>query len=163
MERWRVIDGEDRYEVSDLGRVRNVKTRKIKSLRLDKYGYPRVTLYPSGKSYTIHRLVAKCFVPLVEEKTQVNHIDGDKTNNHWLNLEWCTTKENSTHRSRVLYPNSKASQGINNAANKFSEEEVKAVKYGIFPSLTQKEIGELFGMSRQQVGAIRRGDQWTHI
>ncbi|AEZ66321.1 hypothetical protein EXT67_21365 [Pectobacterium atrosepticum] len=163
MEKWKVTDGEDRYEVSDSGRVRNLKTGSIKSLRLDKYGYPRVTLYPSGRSYTIHRLVAKAFIAIKVGKDQVNHKDGNKTNNSVTNLEWCTTKENAIHRSLVLYPNSEKSRGENNAANKFSEEVVRSVKYGDFENLTQKEIGGLFGMSRQQVGAIRRGDQWKHL
>lgn len=63
MEIWKIIPHEQGYEVSSLGRIRNRITLKIKSLRFDRYGYKRVTLYPSGKTYTIHRLVMLTFEP----------------------------------------------------------------------------------------------------
>lgn len=70
--------------------------------RLDKYGYPRITVYLGGgrgnyKVYTVHRLVAKEFLPNPENKPHVNHIDGNKQNNHVSNLEWATVKENAKH------------------------------------------------------------------
>jgi len=45
----------------------------------------------------IHRLVAQAFIPIVEGKTQINHKDGNKSNNNVNNLEWCTKSENMTH------------------------------------------------------------------
>ena len=59
---WKTIDLEPNYEISDLGEVRNKFTKKVKSLRVDRGGYSRVTLYPSGKTYHIHRLVALAFL-----------------------------------------------------------------------------------------------------
>lgn len=92
-EEWRPVVGfEGSYEVSNKGRVRNVGGKEL-SIGYDKDGYPRVSLYANGSNqgYVIHRLVAKAFVenPNPEQFDQVNHIDEDKTNNFFMNLEWC--------------------------------------------------------------------------
>lgn len=96
---WSKIRGYENYSVSDNGDIRNDKTGKIKAERLNRYGYPIVDLYSNGKRQTtrIHRLVAETFIPNSENKTQINHLDGDKRNNNIKNLEWCTPKENVSH------------------------------------------------------------------
>lgn len=94
---WKTIDFEPNYEVSDLGEVRSKKTKTLKGLRFDRGGYLRVTLYPSGKTYLIHRLVAKTFLNQQEGFNVVNHKDGVKTNNCVDNLEWCNHKHNVNH------------------------------------------------------------------
>lgn len=63
-------------------------------------GYKCVKL--NGKHESIHRLVAKAFIPNPENKPEVNHIDGNKQNNHVSNLEWVTSKENINHGRFVL-------------------------------------------------------------
>ena len=106
-----VIDGEvwDNYEVSNLGRVRNLNYKnsgKIEILRAytNNYGYTIVELRKNGKRklFRVHRLVAYTFIPNDDpiNKTQVNHIDEDKTNNNVINLEWCTHRENQIHGTR---------------------------------------------------------------
>ncbi len=86
------------YEVSDCGCVRRTNGNELKLL-LDTHGYPIV--YPSinGKDrpMKVHRLVAKAFLPNPDNKPQVNHIDGVKTNNKIDNLEWVTQAENNAH------------------------------------------------------------------
>ena len=78
-------------------------------------GYVRCEL--NGKNIRVHRLVGKAFVPNLENKPQINHIDGNKGNNHADNLEWCTNAENTQHAyDNGLYEN----RGIN---RKVKEEE----------------------------------------
>lgn len=93
------INGYPNYLVSDYGEVINIKTGKaLKPYRVGD-GYLRVDLRHKSKrrQVAIHQLVAEYFVPNEEGKTQINHRDGDKLNNNYSNLEWCTPKENMQH------------------------------------------------------------------
>ena len=69
-------------------------------------GYKAVSVMIDGKCHGLvaHRLVAKTYLPNPEHKEQVNHIDGNKGNNHVENLEWCTAKENAYHAFNTLAP-----------------------------------------------------------
>ena len=101
---WKDIAGfEGRYQVSNKGNVKSLHYRghDVESLmKLSEHhtGYLIVQLGKKpAKVCLVHQLVAKAFMPLVEGKTFVNHIDGNKHNNCVSNLEWVTTQENITH------------------------------------------------------------------
>lgn len=87
------------YEVSSDGRVRNSKTGRIMRTAANSKGYPHVCLHENNVQHTraVHRLVADAFYDGDHEGLDVNHIDGDKTNNHVYNLEWCTRQQNLQH------------------------------------------------------------------
>ncbi len=81
------------YSVSDDGRV--FFQGKELPQKPNSQGYMYVTI--NKKRVRVHRLVAKAFVPNPYNKPDVNHIDGNKQNNHYTNLEWVTKKENQRH------------------------------------------------------------------
>ena len=98
---WKDILGVNGYQVSNKGRVKNSNGYVLKPC--SSYGlYLKVGLMtPHGqKLFTIHRLVAKAFIPNLEGKKEVNHIDGNKHNNNVSNLEWATRQENALHSVR---------------------------------------------------------------
>ena len=91
---WKTIDGLDGYEVSDTGEVRHGDL--IMRQQRDNKGYKRIKI-GRDKCFRVHRLVAGAFIPNPDNKPQVNHKDGDKSNNSVSNLEWCTQSENQLH------------------------------------------------------------------
>ena len=101
MEIWRTIDGTDgKLQVSSEGRIRSLmRDGRILKACTDQKGYLRIraTVNRQKLSLKVHREVAKAFIPNPEEKSQVNHINGIKTDNRVENLEWNTNKENAHH------------------------------------------------------------------
>jgi hypothetical protein len=95
------IKGFPDYAVSECGNVFKIKNGNTKKLRLGKNsnGYRVAILRRFGKpvKYMVHRLVAEAFIPKPQGKDIVNHKDGNKQNNHFANLEWCTVSENMQH------------------------------------------------------------------
>ena len=98
MEQWKTILDHPNYEISSLGKIRNIKRGRLLKPQLDK-GYYRVHLSTKGKVTVkpVHRLVAEAFVDGYREGLQVNHINGCKTRNDAGNLEWVTYSENLLH------------------------------------------------------------------
>lgn len=125
-----VVGYEGLYEVSSMGKVKSVERvlsdgrlweERILKPEKNKGGYLIVHLSKNGKRkvYTIHRLVALAFIPndTPEHKTQINHLNEVKTNNHYLNLSWVTPKENAnwgtrTERASKAKTNGKCSKPV---------------------------------------------------
>ena len=116
MEIWKDIEGyEGLYQVSNQGRVKSLERKvdnghcirtvpeRILKPNKTKKGYQLVNLWKEGKikRMSVHRLVAKAFLPNPENLPQVNHKDENPSNNHVDNLEWCDARYNINYGSRT--------------------------------------------------------------
>ena len=92
----------ENYFISILGIIYN-KKNEIRKTQLDSDGYENIFLFKNGKRFTrkVHRLVAQTFIPNLNNKLEVNHINGIKTDNNMENLEWCTRSENEKHAHKI--------------------------------------------------------------
>jgi len=99
---WKSITEYPNYEISNLGRVKNIINNNILKPCLSSSGYFRCTLVKNkiNKTFLIHRLVAITFITNLENKPTVNHIDKNKLNNKLNNLEWATYKEQNCHKGK---------------------------------------------------------------
>lgn len=154
-EEWKSVEGyEDRYAVSNTGKVYSVKRNKILSPKTDKYGYYCVCLYNGrNKHIPIHRLVANAFVLKKEGCDIVNHIDCNKKNNNVENLEWTTVQGNTKH----AYDNEKTYRDRVKKLQRMGVEAKKkkidayfnGVYIGSFDS--KKETAEKLGVSEKTI------------
>ena len=99
---YRSVEFAPGYHITDTGEV--LSSRKYKhptplKQHLNRCGYLTVSISVEGvrKFRTIHRILGLAFIPNPDSKPQINHIDGNKTNNDLTNLEWCTNSENQLH------------------------------------------------------------------
>ena len=113
---WKDIQGyEGMYQVSNLGKIRSLDRVVVyKNGQKHFYkgsiltpgkgvtGYLTVRLGSHGREAGVHRFVAENFIPNIEEKSDVNHINGDKSDNRVCNLEWVNRKENMAHCKNIL-------------------------------------------------------------
>ena len=111
MEIWKDVEGyEGLYQVNQFGEVKSLPKQiglgymtkeKILKPRLQNSGYLQVNLMKDGKriNKTVHRLVAKAFIPNPEGLPEIDHIDGDKTNNMVENLQWISHVENNRKKT----------------------------------------------------------------
>ncbi len=101
-ENWKPIDGYNNYLISDMGRVKSLKTNRFLK-PVDRWGYNKVALFNKGKrkDINIHRLVAIHFIPNIDNKKCVDHINRNRKDNRVKNLRWATYSEN---RLNTKYP-----------------------------------------------------------
>ena len=164
-EYWTDIKGYPNYSVSNLGRVKSKKTGKLlKSYQTR--GYLRVSLYNDAgrKCKLVHRLVAEAFIPNLKNKSDVNHINGCRTDANVCNLEWATASENMLHaHSNGLRPRVNT-QGEKNGFSKLTEFQVMQIKQLLADGkFTQKTIGSQFNVSKHTIKDIKSGRRWSYL
>ncbi len=135
---------------------------RIKLPSKDKKGYMHITLSNNGirKTFLVHRLVAEHFIHNPNNLSQVNHIDGNKSNNNVNNLEWVTSSDNITHSFNNGLSNY---NGENNGRSKLTSLEVIEIKKLIKNKIKLKNIAKQFNVHPNTISEIKREIKWKHI
>ncbi len=169
---------EEMYQVSTqgvvkaLGRLINLTTHsyykkeKLLTQFPDGRGYLHVKLYDGSgnpKSWTTHRLVALTYIPNLENKPQVNHIDGNKLNNNIDNLEWCTNEENMSHLAS-LRRTRPSIQGENSKFSKTTTETVLNIRKDRDElNVSMKNLSLKYNVTIGNVWNIIYRKSWKHV
>lgn len=140
------------YTVTKDGEIiNNHNGRKVKPQPNGK-GYLRFSL--GGKMVFVHRLVAQLYVPNPENKSQVNHKDGNKRNNRADNLEWVTNQENRNHAVKTgLHKRAEACSWA-----KLNWDKVHFIRE--HPEIRSTELANLFGVTRSTIKAVKSNKSW---
>ena len=164
-EEWRDVVGyEERYQVSNYGRVKSLLHKYPRIMRADvqSKGYMQIRLFKNGcpKNCGVHVLVAKAFLANAEEKPEVDHRNGDKTNNCVWNLGWTTRSENATRAYKLGLI--KINRGTQCHYAKLTAEEVIYIRENPF-GLKSRELAEKFNVSRATINRITAGVTYKDI
>jgi len=173
VERWRPIEGFPDYEVSDLGRVKrirsynNYKAGKILRPCVGKNRYAHLTLCADGvqKIVSIHVIVALAFVgPKPTPLHEVNHKDFTRTNNVYTNLEWKTKSGNAKHRSahpEWLTPSQRdpdcMASGDKHGMVKIPDAQLPVILLKLSIGVTPQQLADQYGFSRTTIRRIKDG------
>jgi hypothetical protein len=151
------------YLIGSGGTVLSLKGDEVTALQpsQDRWGYPGVNLYMGGgvKRFKIHRLVATHFIRRPSDAPmEVNHIDGNKTNNCVDNLEWVTRSENMEH----AYENGlKDQSGESGPTSKLISEEVEEIRRRYeCEDIAQSKLAAEYGVNQSQISRLVRRETW---
>lgn len=151
-----VFDG---YFVTECGKVWSEKTKRFLKLRPLPSGYLKVSVGYPQKDHYIHRLVATAYIANPKNKKEVNHKNGDKTDNRVSNLEWATHSENQLHKTRVLG----ISSGEKDVKAKMTNKEVALIKKRISLGERPTHLAKEYGVTRKAICSIKHGRSWVTV
>lgn len=173
-EQWKNVVGyEGLYRVSNMGRIKRMIGYQCKTERILKPSfcngnrYPQVILCKNGKTQNkkLHHLVLEAFRG--QRPTfyhECRHLDGNSRNSRLINLQWGTKSENVKDAIKHGTRFQSDCRGSKNGRSKLTETDVQKIKKILSKnSMTQKAIGQLFGISEQTIHHIKNGDTWRHI
>jgi len=155
---------EGKYSITENGKIFSHISNRYLIPNITRTGYHLIRLYKNNKqkAHTIHRLVAQTF--LGESNLTVNHIDGDKSNNHVSNLEWITHSENVQH----AYDNGlKIGRGVKGEAHsnsKLTNKQVLEIRYRKnTENISNVDLAKDYPVGARMIGAIINGTKWSWL
>lgn len=164
MEKWKQIPN-THYQVSNLGRVKNINSGRILKQQYNGRGYKSIRIMDNSYkkiSFTVHRLVALAFCDNPNRLAEVNHIDGDKNNNKADNLCWCTRSENIKHAwdNNLRHFTDKTKEAVINNLKKANTPEVLArKKYPRSKATICVETGQVFASIKAAADFVNACEQ----
>lgn len=157
----KVEEIQEYYNIHEEGVIERINTNKSLKPQNNGNGYLKVTLTIKGRQYQryIHRLVAEIYIGRKDYQNQVNHIDGNKSNNSVTNLEWVSNSENQIHAHLT---------GLKNNGNKlwngkFSETDINLMKIYDELKMKRKDIAKIFKCSKSTISEILKGNRYKYI
>lgn len=177
-EEWKDVKGfEGLFQVSNTGKFFSKRSGRILKQHTASSGYVQVTTKIGGregvhKCFKMHREVANCFLgePSKDKKewakesyygvSPVNHIDGDKQNNHYTNLEWSTGIENNTHYLEELGGKGRVNK-VRHPDTKLTDSQVREIREYSELGLSQRVIAKKYNVSRSSINNAVNGYRWV--
>jgi hypothetical protein len=162
------VAGAPKYQFDEENNIFNKKTGRKLKYHLDKDGYYKTMLsdivyenkYYKRRSCFIHRLIALTFIEKVEGKTQVNHINGIKTDIRTANFEWVNVSENAYHAYKLKL---RSAVGEKNGRSKLCVADIIKIRELRKAGKTHQKIADEIPTSRKNVTNILSGKRWSHV
>lgn len=177
---WVKIPNSLHFAISNKGRIKRLSYLRLHNINKTYFQTKENILTPSNnnsKKYwrmiifyennvkiteSIHRLVAKAFIPNLNNLPQVNHIDGNKNNNCVENLEWCTNIKNMNHRyEKLKFFSNPTGEKCN--FSKLKQENVFEIAEMLKLGFKVKVIAEKFKVCCTTISEIKNGRSWRHL
>lgn len=163
-----VIDWNDFYEASSLGRIRNIQARrgthagKILKGRPSKDGYLKVVLQHDGhkKSVFVHRVVHEAFFGAIKPDQEIDHLDFNRANNVLSNLEAVSRQVNI---DRSFKKGRDMARGSRQGRSVFTEEQVASILLRVAQGEKQKDLAAEFNVTPTAINCMVKGKTWRHV
>ena len=164
---WKVVAEYPKYMISESGEVKSFHLGKEKILtHRIKNGYHYIGLSKGNggrerKMLFIHRLVAMTFLSNSKKLSQVNHIDGNKSNNHVNNLEWCTPAYNTQHAYDTGLKVTPKGEDVHNST--LTEETARDIFKILKGASSYSEVEKKYNISKAVIASLVNGKTWKHL
>lgn len=148
------------YVFTENGEVYNPKNGYKLNPYVDRCGYCKVGVYVCSSGY-VHRGMYEAFIGEIECGMQINHVDGNKENNHISNLEKVTRSGNIRHAydTGLMI----GGKGSKNSMSKITERDVLEIYKMIEDGKNNTEIANQYGLHSRYISLIRHGKRWKHL
>ena len=156
------------YEIDEDGRFFSLRRGRLLKSSVNNAGYLCIGLWVNSEitNFLVHRAVAETFVPNPHNKPVVNHKDGNRLNNHYSNLEWVTSAENTQHaiKNGISFKRKTGdAKGEGHHASKFKDYQIREIREQYNKHKNASFIARQYNVSTNTIYRIVTGRAWVHI